>query len=141
LYGFDFNISVYVVGGFVRDLLLGIPNYDLDIVVEGNGIEFAKHVGRQLNATVVPYDKFFTASVVFKDGFKIDVATARTEYYEQPGKLPQVDISTIRKDLHRRDFTINAMAIKLNPSEYGTLYDFSIVKGFEGWYQYAYFTI
>jgi len=124
LYGFDFNISVYVVGGFVRDLLLGIPNYDLDIVVEGNGIEFAKHVGRQLNATVVPYDKFFTASVVFKDGFKIDVATARTEYYEQPGKLPQVDISTIRKDLHRRDFTINAMAIKLNPSEYGTLYDF-----------------
>jgi len=124
LYGFDFNISVYVVGGFVRDLLLGIPNYDLDIVVEGNGIEFAKHVGRQLNATVVPYDKFFTASVVFKDGFKIDVATARTEYYEQPGKLPQVDISTIRKDLYRRDFTINAMAIKLNPSEYGTLYDF-----------------
>jgi len=124
LYGFDFNISVYVVGGFVRDLLLGIPNYDLDIVVEGNGIEFAKHVGRQLNATVVPYDKFFTASVVFKDGFKIDVATARTEYYEQPGKLPQVDISTIKKDLYRRDFTINAMAIKLNPSEYGTLYDF-----------------
>jgi len=124
LYGFDFNMSVYIVGGFVRDLLLGIPNYDLDIVVEGNGIEFAKHVGRQLNATVVPYDKFFTASVVFKDSFKIDVATARTEYYEQPGKLPQVDISTIKKDLYRRDFTINAMAIKLNPSEYGTLYDF-----------------
>jgi len=124
LYGSDFKMSVYVVGGFVRDLLLGIPNYDIDIVVEGNGIDFAKHVGRQLNATVVPYEKFFTATIVFKDGFRIDVATARTEYYDQPGKLPHVDISSIKKDLYRRDFTINAMAIKLNPQEYGVLYDF-----------------
>ncbi len=123
-YGNETNSPVYVVGGFVRDLLLNIENYDIDIVVEGNGIEFAKYVASQLNAIVVPYEKFFTATVVFKDGFKIDVATARTEYYESPGELPQVDISTIRKDLYRRDFTINAMAIKLNPQEFGTLYDF-----------------
>ncbi|MEN3043244.1 MAG: CBS domain-containing protein [Fervidobacterium sp.] len=123
-YGSETNSPVYVVGGFVRDLLLNIENYDIDIVVEGNGIEFAKYVATQLNAIVVPYEKFFTATIVFKDDFKIDIATARTEYYESPGELPQVDISTIRKDLYRRDFTINAMAIKLNPQEFGVLYDF-----------------
>jgi len=127
-YGTELRMSVYVVGGFVRDLLLNIPNYDVDIVVEGTeekaGIEFAKYVGKELNATVVPYEKFLTASIIFRDGYKIDIATARTEYYESPGDLPQVDISTIKKDLYRRDFTINAMAIKLNPQEFGTLYDF-----------------
>ncbi|MFN6991691.1 MAG: CBS domain-containing protein [Fervidobacterium sp.] len=124
LYGNEKKMPVYVVGGFVRDLLLNIENYDIDIVVEGNGLEFAKYMASQFGAIVVPYEKFFTATVVFKDGFKIDVATARTEYYEKPGELPQVDISTIRKDLYRRDFTINAMAIKLNPQEFGLLYDF-----------------
>ncbi|MGC8820313.1 MAG: CBS domain-containing protein [Fervidobacterium sp.] len=124
MFGNELNAPVYVVGGFVRDLLLNIENYDIDIVVEGNGIEFAKYVASQINAILVPYEKFFTATVVFKDGFKIDIATARTEYYESPGELPQVDISTIKKDLYRRDFTINAMAIKLNPQEFGTLYDF-----------------
>ncbi|AMW33051.1 CBS domain-containing protein [Fervidobacterium islandicum] len=124
IYGHELKMPVYVVGGFVRDLLLNIPNYDIDIVVEGNGIEFAKYVGKQLDAIVVPYEKFYTATLVFKDGFKIDIATARTEYYEKPGELPQVDVSTIKKDLYRRDFTINAMAIKLNPNEFGVLYDF-----------------
>jgi len=124
VYGNEIKMPVYVVGGFVRDLLLNIPNYDIDVVVEGNGIEFAKYVGKQLDAIVVPYEKFYTATLVFKDGFKIDVATARTEYYEKPGELPQVDVSTIKKDLYRRDFTINAMAIKLNPNEFGVLYDF-----------------
>jgi tRNA nucleotidyltransferase (CCA-adding enzyme) len=124
MFGNELNAPVYVVGGFVRDLLLNIENYDIDIVVEGNGIEFAKYVASQINAILIPYEKFFTATVVFKDGFKLDIATARTEYYESPGELPQVDISTIKKDLYRRDFTINAMAIKLNPQEFGTLYDF-----------------
>lgn len=128
VYSSEMGVSTYVVGGFVRDLLLGIPNYDVDVVVEGTGesvgIDFAKYVAQQLNAVVVTYEKFMTASVVFKDGFKIDVATARTEYYEKPGDLPQVDISTIKKDLYRRDFSINAMAIKLNPNEFGVLYDF-----------------
>lgn len=124
IYGDEMKMPVYVVGGFVRDLILNIENYDIDIVVEGNGVEFAKYMASQFNAIVVPYEKFFTATVVFKDGFKVDVATARTEYYEKPGELPQVDISTIRKDLYRRDFTINAMAIKLNPNEFGLLYDF-----------------
>ncbi len=120
----EIKMKAYVVGGFVRDLLLNIPNEDVDIVVEGDGPEFARYVARFLRVKVVTHEKFLTASLFFKDGYRIDVATARTEYYESPAKLPEVDISTIKKDLYRRDFTINAMAIKLNPSEFGTLYDF-----------------
>ena len=120
----EIDMKAYVVGGFVRDLLLGIPNEDVDVVVEGDGTEFARYVAKFLKVKVVTHEQFMTASLFFKDGFRVDVATARTEYYEAPAKLPQVDISTIKKDLYRRDFTINAMAIKLNPSEFGTLYDF-----------------
>ncbi|MBO8161585.1 MAG: CBS domain-containing protein [Thermosipho sp. (in: Bacteria)] len=123
-YGEELNMPVYVVGGFVRDLLLGIENFDLDIVVEGDGLEYAKYVKEQLDASMVSYEKFLTASIFFKDGYRIDIATARTEYYERPAELPLVDISTIKKDLYRRDFTINAMAIKLNLGNFGVLYDF-----------------
>lgn len=123
-YGEELNMPVYVVGGFVRDLLLGIKNFDIDIVVEGDGLEYAKFVKEQLDATMVSYEKFLTASIFFKDGYRIDIATARTEYYERPADLPIVDISTIKKDLYRRDFTINAMAIKLNLGNFGILYDF-----------------
>lgn len=120
----EVDTKIYVVGGFVRDLLLGKPNDDVDIVVEGSGPEFAKYVAKFLKVKVVVHDQFMTASLFFKDGFRVDIATARTEYYQSPAKLPEVDISTIRNDLYRRDFTINAMAIKLNPSEFGVLYDF-----------------
>ncbi|MCD6449818.1 MAG: CBS domain-containing protein [Thermotogaceae bacterium] len=120
----EIDMKIYVVGGFVRDLLLGKPNEDIDIVVEGSGVEFAKYVAKFFKVKVVNHDQFMTASLFFKDGFRIDIATARTEYYQSPAKLPEVDISTIRNDLYRRDFTINAMAIKLNPGEFGILYDF-----------------
>ena len=120
----EVDMKIYVVGGFVRDLLLGKPNEDVDIVVEGSGPEFAKYVAKFFRVKVVVHDQFMTASLFFKDGFRVDVATARTEYYQSPAKLPEVDISTIRNDLYRRDFTINAMAIKLNPNEFGVLYDF-----------------
>ncbi len=120
----EVGMKAYVVGGFVRDMLLNIPNYDVDIVVEGDGSKFARYISKFLNVKVVTHDQFMTASLFFRDGFRVDVATARTEYYESPAKLPQVDVSTIKMDLYRRDFTINAMAIKLNPSEFGTLYDF-----------------
>ncbi len=120
----DKETRIYVVGGFVRDLLLNIPNEDVDIVVEGNGPDFAKYAAKFLNVRVVVHDQFMTASLFFRDGFRIDVATARTEYYESPAKLPKVDVSSIKNDLYRRDFTINSMAIKLNPVEFGILYDF-----------------
>ncbi len=123
-YGDDINLPVYIVGGFVRDLLMGNPNYDMDIVVERDGLGFASYAAEKLAAKLVKYEKFLTASMFLKDGMRIDVATARTEYYQAPTELPQVEVSTIKKDLYRRDFTINAMAIKLNSKDFGTLIDF-----------------
>jgi tRNA nucleotidyltransferase (CCA-adding enzyme) len=116
--------TAYAVGGFVRDLMLHIKNYDLDIVVEGNGIEFAKQLAEKLGGRVRTHQKFNTALVKLPNGYKIDVATARLEYYEYPAALPLVELSSIKLDLYRRDFTINAMAIHLNPDRFGTLVDF-----------------
>ena len=116
----DIGISAYVVGGFVRDLLLGKPNFDIDIVVEGDGIRFSKALGLKLSAKVKVHERFGTASVKLPQdselspGLVFDVATARTEYYEYPTALPTVEESSVKKDLYRRDFTINALAIRLN---------------------------
>jgi tRNA nucleotidyltransferase (CCA-adding enzyme) len=115
--------SAYLVGGSVRDLLRGEANLDIDIVIEGDGIVFAKSLGKKLKARVRTHHRFGTA-VVITDFLKFDVATARTEYYESPGALPKVETSSIKKDLYRRDFTINALAIKLNPENFGQLLDF-----------------
>lgn len=123
-FGDELSLPTYIVGGFVRDLLMGNPNLDLDIVVERDGLLFSEHAARKLEATLVKHEKFLTASLFLKDGTRIDVATARTEYYEAPTELPQVEVSTIKKDLYRRDFTINAMAIKLNQKDFGLLLDF-----------------
>jgi len=122
--GNQVGMATYVVGGFVRDLLLGKKNYDIDIVVEGNARHFAQTFGRYFEVTCVEHKEFLTTSIFFKNGLRIDVATARTEYYEEPAVLPNVEVSTIKKDLYRRDFSINAMAIKLNQEEFGLLLDF-----------------
>ena len=116
--------TVYAVGGFVRDLLLRIKNLDLNIVVEGDGIKFAKKLAAHFGAAVRTHEKFNTALVIMPDGFNIDVATARLEYYEYPAAMPTVELSSLKLDLYRRDFTINAMAINLNPEKFGTLVDF-----------------
>ncbi len=118
------EFTAYAVGGFVRDLLLHIPNLDLDIVIEGDGITFAKHLVRKLGGQIRTHDKFNTATVKLPDGFKVDIATARLEYYEYPAAMPTVELSSIKLDLFRRDFTINAMAIHLNPGKFGILVDF-----------------
>ncbi|VAW41584.1 tRNA nucleotidyltransferase, A-adding [hydrothermal vent metagenome] len=120
----ELHYSAYVVGGFVRDLLLHIKNSDLDIVIEGDGIHFAKELARQQDATVRTHEKFGTATVIMPGGMRLDVATARLEYYEYPAAIPTVELSSIKLDLYRRDFTINAMAIHLNPEQFGTLVDF-----------------
>jgi tRNA nucleotidyltransferase (CCA-adding enzyme) len=114
----------YAVGGFIRDLLLRRPNLDIDIVVEGDGIEFAKDLAQGHGARVRSYKKFGTAVVIFPDGFKIDVATARLEYYEYPAALPTVELSSLKLDLYRRDFTINTLAVELNPERFGQLIDY-----------------
>jgi tRNA nucleotidyltransferase (CCA-adding enzyme) len=118
------NFPVFMVGGIVRDLFLGIKNYDLDIVVEGDGIKFARELSRDLGGRIKSHEKFVTAIVILADGFKIDVATARREFYEYPAAFPKVELSSIKKDLYRRDFTINAMAIHLNQKYFGKLIDF-----------------
>ena len=116
--------SVYLVGGLVRDVFLMRENLDVDIVVEEDGIKFAHEFGALHGARVKSHRKFGTAMLIFPDGFKVDVATARMEYYESPGALPVVETSSLKLDLYRRDFTINTLAIKLNRKEYGTLIDY-----------------
>ena len=120
----ELQFKAFVVGGFVRDLLLKQHNLDIDIVVEGNGITFARAFAARLNGRVKTHERFLTAVVILADGLKIDIATARLEYYDYPAALPTVELSSIKLDLYRRDFTINAMAIQLNPARFGDLLDF-----------------
>ncbi len=116
--------KVYAVGGFVRDLLLRHENLDVDLVVEGDGIAFAEALARHAAGKVTSHRKFGTAVLTLPDGFKMDVATARTEYYEYPAALPTVEHSSIKMDLYRRDFTINTLAVCLSAERYGELLDF-----------------
>jgi tRNA nucleotidyltransferase (CCA-adding enzyme) len=120
----QFGYGAYVVGGFVRDLFLYRSDEDLDIVIEGDGIAFARKYAKLVGARIHTHEKFGTAVIIFPDGFKIDVASARMEYYQSPAALPVVEMSSIKLDLYRRDFTINTLAIQLNPDKFGTLIDF-----------------
>lgn len=140
----ELNFGAYLVGGCVRDLLRGEENLDIDIVVEGDGIVFAKKLGEKIGAKVTTHERFGTAQVIISQEskvksqklekgqqvktqdsrLKIDIATARTEYYESPAALPKVEMSSIKKDLYRRDFTINTLAVKLNKKDFGILIDF-----------------
>lgn len=122
--GEDLGVSVFAVGGFVRDLLLGQANLDIDIVIEGDGIAFAQAFARQHPCRVRAHHKFGTAVLVFPDGFKVDIASARMEYYLAPGALPMVEHASIRLDLYRRDFTINTLAVALNGRHYGDVLDY-----------------
>ena len=115
--------GVYLVGGAVRDLLMGEPSFDVDIAVEGDGIAFGRALARELGGRAVPHDKFGTAIVVHEGG-RVDVATARTEFYDYPGALPAVEQASIRQDLYRRDFTINALAVSLKGEDFGRVVDF-----------------
>jgi tRNA nucleotidyltransferase (CCA-adding enzyme) len=119
----ELGYNAYVVGGFVRDLFLYRTNEDIDIVIEGDGIAFAKQYVKMVDARIHSYEKFGTAVIIFPDGFKIDVASARMEYYKFPAALPTVEMSSIKLDLFRRDFTVNTLAIQLNPN-FGLLIDF-----------------
>jgi tRNA nucleotidyltransferase (CCA-adding enzyme) len=118
------GFPVYLVGGIVRDLFLRVTNLDIDIVVEGDGITFAGMLVKQVGGRMKTHLKFGTAVVVLPNGLKLDIATARLEYYESPAALPTVELSSIKKDLYRRDFTINTLAVRLNRKRYGELIDF-----------------
>jgi len=114
--------SLYLVGGVVRDLLLGQTNLDLDLVVEGDAIELAHQLIQINHGKIITHPRFNTAKLQWNK-WSIDLATARSETYIKPGALPTVTPSSINSDLFRRDFTINTMAIELNPSRYGQLID------------------
>jgi len=119
----ELGFNAYLVGGLVRDVILKRKNLDLDIVTEGDGIRLAKNFARKKEARARSYPKFGTAVVVMPDGFKIDVATARMEHYESPAAPPEVKLSSLKRDLYRRDFTVNTLAVHLNKGHYGTLVD------------------
>ncbi|CAN5395658.1 CBS domain-containing protein [soil metagenome] len=130
----ELNMSAYAVGGFVRDLLLGLPHFDLDYVIEGSAQKLAERLVElypdkmELAAT---HDRFQTATLIYFDktagknltAREVDLSTARTEFYEFPAALPEVEASKLEQDLLRRDFTINALAVCVNPDRFGVLTD------------------
>ena len=134
--GDKMGMNVFVVGGFIRDIILDKKNFDLDVVIEGDAIKFGRILADKIDAALVVHRKFGTCTLV-KDWpkwlgpslhpdnkFKIDVATARKEVYERPAALPTVEFSSLRDDLYRRDFTINAMAVNVNKDNFGLFVDF-----------------
>jgi len=115
------GLGAYLVGGFVRDLVLKVKNLDLDIVVEGDGIKFAERFADLRDGKITAHKRFGTATVLLKSGIKIDFSSVRREVYAKPAHLPVVSSGSLRDDLFRRDFTINAMAVSLNA---GRIVDF-----------------
>ncbi len=136
--------AIYIVGGFVRDLILNRPSLDFDIVVEGDAILFTQSLLKQFGGKVNTHKRFGTAKWQIGDihqnlleNFQeyndkdlselpetLDLISARTEFYDFPTALPQVERSSIKLDLHRRDFTINTLALRLDGNHYGELYDY-----------------
>ena len=115
--------GVYLVGGTVRDILLGERSFDVDIAVEGDAIALAQALADALGGRVRAHRKFGTAVVIYGEDERVDVVTARTEFYDAPAALPTVEHASIREDLFRRDFTINAMAVSLKGADLGRLVD------------------
>tara|TARA_B100000745_G_scaffold299530_1_gene250546 strand:- start:771 stop:2057 length:1287 start_codon:yes stop_codon:yes gene_type:complete len=113
----------FLVGGSVRDLILGKDQVDLDVVIEGDGMGVAQDLARDLGGHLTCHHAFQTAAVTIANDFRIDVATARREEYKRPGQLPQIVPGDLKNDLARRDFTINTMAISLSESDFGTFID------------------
>lgn len=141
---YEQSVQAFIVGGFVRDLLLQLPSQDFDIVIEGDAMTFAEHLAHQFGGRVVAHRRFGTAKWILNpeglmaalngrktDGFNradlpehLDLITARTEFYNKPAALPVVERSSIKMDLHRRDFTINTLALRLDGSHFGKIFDF-----------------
>ncbi|MGD0709509.1 MAG: CBS domain-containing protein, partial [Anaerolineaceae bacterium] len=138
------HLPLYIVGGFVRDLILEQPSLDFDMVVEGDAIALARALSERYGGTVVSHSRFGTAKwqigtirsklvKTMESGStlnprdlpeSLDLISARTEFYDHPTALPTVERSSIKLDLHRRDFTINTMALRLDGHHYGDLYDY-----------------
>lgn len=134
----DQRAALYIVGGFVRDLILAEPSLDFDLVVEGDAIALGKSLSSRYGGRVTSHGRFGTAKWHLKDialpgnGKKLaasglqelDLVSARTEFYTHPTALPTVERGSIKLDLHRRDFTINTLAMRLDGNHYGELHDY-----------------
>jgi len=117
--------KAYIVGGTVRDVIIGWKNTDVDIVIEGDAIKLGRIIVARLlpGAGFVAYKSFGTCSVKIKKGLKLDLARTRKEIYKRPGAMPTVRPGSLEEDLKRRDFTINAMAASINDKDFGKLFD------------------
>jgi tRNA nucleotidyltransferase (CCA-adding enzyme) len=115
--------GIYLVGGSVRDVLLGTEGFDIDIAVEGDAIALARELARLMQGRIRAHEKFGTAVVLYGDDARVDVVTTRSEFYDAPAALPLVEHANIREDLFRRDFTVNAMAVSLKAGDFGRLVD------------------
>ncbi|NPA24965.1 MAG: CBS domain-containing protein, partial [Deltaproteobacteria bacterium] len=120
----ELGYNIFLVGGVVRDLLLRRPNLDIDIVVEGDGMALARAYGERYHCRCHTHAPFRTAVLSTSEGYKIDIASTRLEYYDSPASLPKVEQSSLKVDLYRRDFTINTLVVCLNPAHYGELRDY-----------------
>jgi tRNA nucleotidyltransferase/poly(A) polymerase len=118
------HLECYVIGGYVRDLLLGHPSDDIDIVVVGSGIQLARKLARKMGGRVPVsvFRNFGTAMLRFDD-LEIEFVGARKESYDRNSRKPVVEDGTLMDDLHRRDFTVNSLALSLNSENYGLLLD------------------
>jgi len=117
------NKNAVLVGGVVRDLILGVPVTDVDFMLEHPAVEVVKEVARLLNAKIIEHDSFLTFTIHLPSGHHFDFVTAREETYSSPAKLPKVKPSSFERDLKRRDFSINAIAAWLNPEKFGETFD------------------
>ena len=131
------HVALYIVGGFVRDLCLDLPSLDFDLVVEGDAIDLTRFLAKKHGGRVTSHSRFGTAKwilpesnsingndAVFSNPTYIDFVTARREFYSHPTALPTVETGSIKLDLHRRDFTINTLALRLDGHHYGELHDY-----------------
>ncbi|MFP4472810.1 MAG: CCA tRNA nucleotidyltransferase [Candidatus Omnitrophota bacterium] len=117
------DIDLYLVGGCVRDLLLGRQTFDIDVVCPAPAVSAAREFAAREHLDVTTHDRFGTATLFYHDGTYIDWVTARKERYDRPGALPEVEPSSLEEDLFRRDFTLNAVAASLAPGAEGELVD------------------
>ncbi len=120
----ELGFRAYIVGGVVRDIVLGKKNLDIDIIVEGDAPFLAKEYAKRNHLKVHTFEEFMTAQITLKNGLKIDFATARKETYDYPGAYPKVEKATLKEDLYRRDFTINTLAIEITEGNFGILIDY-----------------
>jgi tRNA nucleotidyltransferase (CCA-adding enzyme) len=128
LIGKELGVGIFLVGGTVRDILIGRRSYDLDVLVEKKAIELGRILAMVYDLSLKEYPKFGTCTLVFPSdetvkGIKVDIASAREETYAAPGTLPRVRPSTVERDLRRRDFTVNSLAMEVGKEDFGVIRD------------------